>query len=253
MFHVRLPVMALSVVVVGCIFSASAGGATTDSIRSLGLNFQRIYSENGKIDSVNGRLLYSSSGPLFVKTTAPVIQNMRLENNQMLLYYPDSHKAFRIQQHTAFVLPFVQLLLWTFNRKTNLEKAGFRFDKSEVLKDRTVADRSVADRSVECWAAPKQLAKQMRQLLIFFADKNKIEHIEMLDAEGKSVVTTVFDSYKEEGGCTFPQHMTTVSYRKSLKFTENVTFDHPQINQSQEYGALFFSVPPDVRIKEIQL
>jgi hypothetical protein len=221
----------------------AAVAQSIDTVRSLSIDFKRVYSEGTETDSVKGRLYYSSDGYLLVRTTEPVSQYMRVENNTMLLYYPDSRRAFRIEQSRPVIMPFVQSLLWSFNRKLNLERAGFRFDHTE----------SAGDTSTEYWMAPRQFMKQLREIRVSLTGKKKIERIDTFDADGHELVSTSCGSHCETGGFLIPLSMTTRTSKGSLPVVEKIVFQKPLINRPDDIGSVFFSIPPDIQIKKIKL
>ena len=234
---------AIALVTAAGLFFSGAFAENADTIRSLSINFKRVYSENKRVDSVKGRFFYSADGSLFVNTTEPVRQFMRVEGNSMLLYYPDSRRAFRIVQSRPFTMPFIQSLVWTFNRKSNLEKAGFRFDHAETA----------GDTAREYWKAPRQIAKQIRHLRISVVNRRTVVSIETFNAEGRCVVTTACGSYGEAGGVPIPLTMTTSGTQGGLPYTESVVFGDPRINREDDLAGVFFSIPPDVKIEEKRL
>jgi hypothetical protein len=215
----------------------------SDAVRSLSLDFKRVYSEGARVDSIAGRIYYSFEGFLFIKTTSPVTQYMRVEDNSMLLYYPDSREAFRIQQSGPVVIPFVQSLLWVVNRKLNLEKAGFEFVRTD----------DAGDTSTEYWKAPRKLSRQLGEIRIVMTGRKRVERIVTYGSDGRELVSTFCGAYCDTSGFLIPLRMTTWTSKDSLRVVEQMMFNRPLINRPDDSSNVFFSIPPDIRIKKVKL
>lgn len=208
--------------------------------KTISIEFNRIVKEKDSEDNVKGHIYYDLNKSIII-TEKPINQWMILENNVLLIYYPDDRQAIRIKSQNPVSMPFSQFLYGLFDNNLGLIKLGYTISKNELHHDTL---------SVH-WKPPKDMEKKVGEFVIALKEK-KIISTEMKDTDRKTIIYTRYDNHIEYCKQFFPLKITSNISSESGPTTEIILFDKPVFNKPLPENILNFKLPDNLIVKEVE-
>ncbi|MBN1981695.1 MAG: hypothetical protein JW795_09195 [Chitinivibrionales bacterium] len=215
--------------------------STTLTISTLSAGFSTVTHENGTTHPAVSGTLYYNQARTVAKVVQPVNQIIMLTDSLMTIYYPDSKKGFLFTAKVSFSLPFLHFFLWSLAPGTQLEKSGFRLKKSETSRDTLQ----------QWWTAPQKMKKYLSTICVSYSQR-VVCRIELCDAKNRPVsrVTVLEQSVFEQ--MAVPKVFTVQQIRQNDTTTETVSFSSYVINKPIPDDSMFFTLPLDAQIREVE-
>ncbi|RLF38764.1 MAG: hypothetical protein DRN12_07920 [Thermoplasmata archaeon] len=205
------------------------------------VDFHRTVFEMNRADLTSGRIYKLPDGLIHIEVNQPLKQIMRLKGNEMLIYYPDRGKAFRIISGSPFLLPFVNAITISVYPQRQLDREGFKLERY---------DRQ-GDKMYTYWIPPKKARKQIGSLVLCMKS-GRVIYTETRSPKGDIISRSWFSNYVDLSGYPVPTKLVS-EVRSNGKLTrEEVLFEKPIFNPSIPNRILNFSIPASVKVKEVK-
>ncbi len=216
--------------------------AVSAGLQTLSLDFQRIMEETGKPrDVVSGHLYFRQPFWMYVDVSSPVQQIMLSQRHQLLIYYPDQKKAFRIRTKKDNPPIFVQGLLASLKEDYGLEELGYTL----------TGHKTIGDTLVTIWAPPADKAKVLGQFVLKIVN-NRLVEARTQSANGKTKTVSTYKQYTQIGRFSLPQHITTVTEDPWHRKKEVLFYKNIRVNEAIPDSLLHFTIPPKIPVKDVQ-
>lgn len=209
--------------------------------RTMAVEYTRAITEGRTAEVVKGKLFYQEPKRIVIKVTDPINQWMVLEDNKMLIYYPNEQKAFRFSSKPPFSLPIFQAFVGSIKNDLGLSGAGFKLVRHEVIGDTLLT----------YWAPPDKIKKIMGNTTVGQI-KDVFSFIEVHNAKGEKLAKTTFNNHLKYNDTYFPMEITSISYQEKDSIIEKVTYSNPQFNVPLPQNITNFTLPTNVKIKEVE-
>lgn len=211
-------------------------------IKTISVEFTREYSEDKTKEIIKGKIYYRAPSKTVIKVENPIYQWMILEDKEMIIYYPDDKKAFRIiNSWNPFSMPFFQAFIGVVKEDYGLTELGY-----------TLANYETNDNSlISHWNPPKNLSKFLGEFILEFKD-NKIIRAELRNAKGKTLSKSLYKNHILYGATYFPLEISIIKYLKSGSTFEKIIYRNPQFNSSLPLEVVDFKIPADVKVKKVK-
>lgn len=211
-------------------------------IKTISVEFTREYSEDNTKEIIKGKIHYQSPSKTVIKIMDPINQWMILEDKEMLIYYPDDKKAFRIiSSQNPFSMPFFQAFIGVVKEDYGLTELGY-----------TMANYETNDNSlISHWNPPKNLSKFLGKIILEFKD-NKIIRMELKNTDGKTIIKSLYKNHIFHGATYFPLEISTTTYLNASFTFEKIVYRHLQFNSSLPQDIVDFKIPEDIKVKEVK-
>lgn len=212
-------------------------------IETISVEFIREYKEDKKTEIIKGIINYQAPSKTFIKVTYPINQWMILNEMEMVIYYPDEKKAFRITTNisNAFSMPFFQAFLGVIKDDFGLSELGYSMYSYKV-KDSVLTS---------CWNPPKNLSKLLGNIILEYTE-NKIINVELLNPKGKILSRSSYRNHILYGATYFPLEVCTTKNFISCSSIEKIIFKNPLFNSPLPKEVIGFKIPSDISVKEIK-
>jgi len=206
-------------------------------ISNLSGSFTRTYSTQSQKDSVSGAFCFFDMKKTYLDIRYPLHQIMFIENNVLLIYYPESRKAFRLESASPVALPLIPGLLSAIRPDYGLSLIGFK----------VVDQKMRGDTLVTYWSNPAAADKLGRFELSQCG--NRLLSSTYFSSDSKTCTRTLFGAYvAPRGGYSFPASIRTIVRTGETVSTENVYLRDLVINGAIPRDALEFKIPDDVKV-----
>jgi len=234
--------MLLSIYIWGLINTIGIQHSFCQVIKTISVEFTREYSESNTKEIIKGKIYYRAPSKTVIKIENPIVQWMILEGKEMIIYYPDDKKAFRIiSTWNPFSMPFFQAFVGVVKEDYGLTELGY-----------TLANYETNDNSlISHWNPPKNLSKFLGEFILEFKD-NKIIRVELRNAKGKTLSKSLYKNHILYGATYFPLEIFTIKYLKSGSTFERIVYRNPQFNSSLPQEVIDFKIPADIKVKEVK-
>ena len=220
----------------GVLISISTG------LQTLSLDFQRVTEETGRPKEViTGHLYFQQPFWMYVNVTAPVHQIMLSEKRQLLIYYPEDKKAFRIRTKKDNPPIFVQGLLASLKEDYGLEEMGYK------LTDH----KTSGDTLVTIWSPPRDKAKVLGNFILKIVD-NRLVEARTASANAKTKTVSYYSQYAKIGRFWLPLKIVTRTGDVWHEKKEVLIYKDVQLNVSVPDSLLRFSIPKHVPVKDVK-
>ncbi|MCF7911335.1 MAG: hypothetical protein K9M99_02315 [Candidatus Cloacimonetes bacterium] len=223
--------LGLFILLVFCLYSQKY-----DTIQ-VGINRKII--TGGSEESVSGKIYYDGDKTTIV-ISEPLLQWMIVEDNSMLIYYPDELKAIKLNTRNPVTLPFFKTFIGVINENLGLAELGYTIDRNEVVEDTLFL----------YWNPPQVLAKTFGQHILKLKD-NKIVYSEQQNKKGKILSKTIYSDYMEVNNFTFPLQVESYVYEKKSVSVELITYSNPIFNGKLPEEIELFTLPDNIEVNEI--
>jgi hypothetical protein len=186
---------------------------------------------------VSGLFCFFDGRKTYFDIRYPLHQIMFIENNILLIYYPESGKAFRLQSASPVALPLIPGLLSAIRPDYGLSLIGFK-----VLEQKMHGDTLVTS-----WSNPKAADKLGRFELSQCGDR--LISSRYFSPDSLNYTRTLFDGYgAPRGGYSFPASIRTTIRTGGTVSTERVFLRDLVINGTIPRDALEFKIPDNVKV-----
>ncbi len=211
-------------------------------IQSLIIDFKRELIEPNNRELTSGTIYYLSPHTITVIVKTPIHQWMIFGEKKLEIYYPDNEKAFRFKSDIPFQLPFFQSFLGVVKKDYGLSHLGY------VLIQRT----QDGDTITTIWKPPKKLAKVLGDFTLVHAE-DRIILVTSKTPDGSPGTRTSFNAHFKYENTYFPLKISSTTSRSDSDSTaELISFDKPQFNCALPETVIYFTIPPDVAVEEIE-
>jgi outer membrane lipoprotein-sorting protein len=231
----------------GCVFAAlwlcCCAAAFPAVFKSMAAGFVREVNADGKTERAEGSIYYISGtvGRIILKVVNPVDQWMIFEDKTLLIYYPESNRAFRIDSKNPFILPFFQFLFDVTNEDFGLSARGFQFVRHEKQQLDLIS----------YWAPPKELAPLIGEVVLTHRN-NALMKVQTKDPKGATFSEIIYGQHISLQGVNFPMQIKITTFAKNSITQETISLRDFQINQDVPAEIRGFRVPPDATVKSVQ-
>jgi len=216
--------------------------AISSGIQTLSLDFQRVTGETGKPKEViAGHLYFQRPFWMYVDVSSPVHQIMLSEKRQLLIYYPEEKKAFRIRTEKDNPPIFVQGLLTSLQEDYGLEKMGYKLTDHKTLKDTLVT----------IWTPPQDKKKVLGNFILKIVD-NRLVEARTASANGKTKTVSHYSQYAKIDRFRLPLKIVTRTEDPWHEKKEALIYQNVQLNVSIPDSLLRFSIPKNTPVKDVR-
>jgi len=213
------------------------------SFKAMAGGFLREVQANGKLESAKGTIYYLSGkvDKIILKIVEPVDQWMVFEGNTLLIFYPNSNQAFKIESRNPFILPFFQFLLDLTKEDFGLSARGFRLSRYEKQRQRLISH----------WTPPKELIQIIGEVVLTHQN-DALLNVQTKDPKGIICSDIVFDNHVSFQGVSFPLQIRITTHEKDSSSQEAIVFRDLEFNQSIPADILNFAVPAGAITKNVK-
>jgi len=209
-------------------------------IKTVSVKFTRIVKQKKSEEIIKGNIYYEGNKTIVV-TKEPLNQWMILENNIMLIYYPDKKKAIRIKSKNPVSLPFFHSFIGLVDENLGLAKLGYTIDKNELHGDTLFV----------YWKPPKKAENILGEFILSLKN-NIIVSTKSKDPKGKTIIKTSYNSFIEHDNQFFPLEIKSVIYSGNNVTTESIIYNNPVFDESLPKQISQFTLPDDIEVKEVE-
>lgn len=220
--------------------SLAVSAASSQTIKSLSLDFARTVQQNGRSEATGGRIYYDGQ-KITLEVREPLQQWMILQGNEILLYYPVEKRAIRLKSENPAALPFFHAFIGVVKENYGLAELGYTLQKSFIKADTLFA----------VWAPPRELQKSVSQVVVA-VQKDKIIFSETRDAQGKIVARADYQNHFRHRAQYFPLHITIAQNSEQTAIREDVVYSNPVFDQPLPPLVVNFKIPDHIKIEEIE-
>ncbi len=216
--------------------------AVSSGFQTISMDFQRITNETGKPqESVSGHLYFQQPFWMYVDVTSPVHQIMLNQKRQLLIYYPESQKAFRIRTKKDNPPIFVQGLLASLSEDYGLEKMGYKLTGHKIRGDTLVTT----------WSPPPDKAKVLGAFVLKIVE-NRLVLAQTQTANGQTKTVSRYLNYAKIGRFWLPLKIVTETGDAWHQKKEILIYKNIRLNNPIPDSLLQFSIPEGVTVKDVQ-
>ncbi len=216
--------------------------AISSGLQTLSLDFQRVTEETGKPkEVVTGHLYFQQPFWMYVDVASPVHQIMLSEKHQLLIFYPEQKKAFRIRTKKDNPPIFVQGLLTSLKEDYGLEEMGYTL----------TGHKTSGDTLITIWVPPKDKAKVLGEFVLKILN-NRLVEARTQSANGKTKTVSIYARYVKIGQFALPQEITTVTGDAWHQEKEVLSYKNIRLNVSIPDSLLKFTLPRNIPVKDVQ-
>jgi hypothetical protein len=212
----------------------------SQTLKTINLEFTRTTEYENTKEIVKGNIYYDGTKTT-VKTIEPLSQWMILEENKILLYYPDEEQAIRIKSKNPTNLPFFQTFVGVVKEDYGLSELGFKLEESEIKGDTLFF----------YWSPPENAQKFLSQITLAL-ENNKIVFTEVKDPHGKTAGKIIYENHFLYGTTNFPLEITTIKYSKTDTIIEKIVYSNPVFDKPLPPQVVNFNIPKEIKIKELE-
>ena len=210
-------------------------------VKTLIVGFERHSVQNGVSETTRGTIFFRAQALTLVHIQTPVNQWMLHRDQEMLIYYPDEQKAFRITStQIPFFVSFFQAFLGVLLEDFGLTSIGYTLARCDQQGDVLISH----------WNPPAAAVKSLGSFLLEY-QANRLVRVELNDPRGQLVSRTLFRNHQPYGNIDFPGEILSERFQ-GMKGTETVLFIEPRFNVELPAEAVNFSIPAGVSVKEVQ-
>ncbi len=216
----------------------------SQGIDTLEVEFIRQYSEGEKDkETTKGKIYYKAPAWVFIKVNHPLNQWIIIRKNEMLIYYPDDKKAFRIQSNlrALFSLPFFQVLICTTKEDFGLSELGYTMNDYKIEESSLISD----------WRPPESIKAFLGTITLVFQD-NKITLFESKKQNEEIFSRSTFSKHVLFGTINFPLEVSTEKYFESYSVLDHIVYISPKFNIPISKEIMNFNIPETVHINTIE-
>jgi len=186
-------------------------------------------------------LYYQAPDKALVRVQYPINQIMMLTANQLIIYYPDSNKAFRIRSTKTISLPFAQIFGSVAKEDYGLSDLGYQLAKHKLKHDTLFT----------YWDPPGK-ARNLLGNTVLAEVGEKLVYVEAQSPKGGVISKSFFRNHLESDGILFPGEVLTEVYYDSITSTEYTTYKNVQINVDLPNWVSEFMIPDSCDVEEIE-
>lgn len=199
-------------------------------------HFELYRTSGNAVDSTTGDFYYFGPEKMLINVRQPLDQFLLIEKTVISIYYPDDHRAFRLESEKPPLLPIVPGLLAALRSDNGIAEYGFKV-KSQKMKADTIITR---------WFHPK--LKKVGHYDIAEIDRRLAwTNYEMPKSDMR--LFTYFQDYQVIDGINFPHRISSKLWNKEGLTLEEVAFS--KIIPDAEFSDKIqnFRIPDDVPIE----
>lgn len=211
-------------------------------IQTVFAEFNREYKYGKNKDIVEGKIYYQAkTDKLVVVVDRPLKQFMILKGNEIIIYYPDRLKAFRITSQNPSSMPFFQLFIGVIKEDYGLTDLGYTFASY---------DRK-GNKLISYWNPPKSLSRFLGEMVLEY-ENNRLVYAESKNSKGKIVSKAFYKNHILYGGNYFPLEISVTKDFKLDSSVEKIIYRSVKFNTSLPQDIVNFKLPPEVEVEEIE-
>jgi outer membrane lipoprotein-sorting protein len=208
---------------------------------TLRADFIRTIRTGSTTETVKGTLFYRPPAHVLLRVREPVSQWIVFETGSMLIWYPETSKAFRFSQKTpspyGFASTFVGVPLPDFG----LARAGFTLEGSE-MREGALFTR---------WKPPQGLARSIGTATIGTRDRTPYM-LEVTDPRGVFLARVVYREFVPYGPLAIPSRIELVQADRGGLVSEEVTYSGHQFDADLPAEVAAFRLPAGVTVEETE-
>jgi len=213
-----------------------------ERIDNISIEFQREHIEKGRREIVKGKIYYQFPSKTVIKVIEPINQQMIVKEKEMIIYYPENQKAFRITSSLyPFSMPFFQAFIGVVKEDYGLTEMGYTLKNYERKGDTLIS----------YWSPPKNLSKLLGEITLEYKE-NKLTRLEIRAPKGNLISQTLFKNHIIYGSIWFPLEISISRYLNSGPSFEKVVYSNPQFNAPLPPEIVNFKIPANVKVKEVE-
>ena len=205
------------------------------------VEFKREHRIGDSIEVTEGNIYYQTPNKIILQVKKPIHQWIVIEETQMVLYYPNENKGFKIKSKIPFFLPFFQMFIGSFKENYGLSEIGYTITRYEKREDTLFT----------YWKPPNNLSNILGEALTIYISR-KLVYVELKNANGRVINKTSYSNHIYYNGIYFPLNISIIHYNKQDSIVENVIYRDPKFNIPLPPEALNFTIPSNAQIKEIE-
>ncbi len=234
----------LKKIILSLIFlSCSALLINAAEIKTIQVKFKReLYEKKFHKEITKGIIYWEKGRNIYLEVNYPVNQQMLLQGNSLIIYYPNQKKAFKIIAKAPFVLPFFQQFVGVVEEDYGLSKLKYKLINHKVTNDILYT----------YWKPPKILSKYAGDFILGHK-KNKLVYAETKSHATKKVTKIYYSNHIKYKDIFFPLKIKTVQYlNKKEVFKEILIYRKPIFNKPLPRKVRNFKIPSNIKIKVVR-
>jgi outer membrane lipoprotein-sorting protein len=219
----------------------AAAAVEAQSPITLRADFTRTTRSGSTVETVRGTLFYRPPAGVILRVREPVSQWIVFETGSMLIWYPETSRAFRFSQKTpspyGFASTFVGVPLPDFG----LAAAGFTLEGSE-MREGALFTR---------WKPPAALARSIGTATIGSRDRSPYL-LEVTDPRGAFLARVAYREFVSYGTLAIPSRIELVQADRGALVSEEVTYRGHQFDVELPPEVAGFRLPAGVTVEETE-
>ena len=210
--------------------------------KTIQVKFRKELFKKNQKEIAKGTIYYETGKKIYLKVYHPVNQWMVIKDNNLIIYYPDEKKAFKIIAKVPFTLPFFQQFVAVVEEDYGLSKLRYKLIHNKVTNNILYA----------YWKPPEILSKQTGNFILGYK-KNKLVYAETKNKINKQIVKVYYSNHIKYKNIFFPLKIKTVQYYKKKElFKEIIIYKKPVFDNPIPMEVQKFKIPENINIKEVR-
>jgi hypothetical protein len=227
------------------IFPATAPVVFCQSVETLAVDFTRKTISAAGEELIRGTIYFQAPEDVVITVQSPVVQWSIFEGADLLIYYPQEHRAFRFISRNRLMIPFAQSFIGLVREDFGLSDAGF------LLRE----NRKRADILITVWTPPRALRLYIGEAWIGMQKYQKQVHplfLEFYDPKGNLLTRITYLEYREDLEPGFPGRILILQNDGDGEVRDEIRYTDHRINENLPAEVIDFHLPADVSVEELK-
>ncbi|MBD3338284.1 MAG: hypothetical protein GF353_04215 [Candidatus Lokiarchaeota archaeon] len=233
------------ILIILCYFTnnISISQVTSIPIKTLSANFERGEIEKKRISKTEGTICFASPNLLWIRVHYPISQYIKIDNDQMQIYYPNKKLLMNIKSETSISLSFLTPFIASLRSDYGLSDLNYQIKDYQIQSDTLRTE----------WHPPKELKKELGITKIETVS-NRIKNVTIIAPSKKSKTQQFFfdDYIMINNTFWYPQSVKIVKGAPEDSIIDKIRMENISINAVLPDSITGFKIPDDVTIKEFK-
>lgn len=207
-------------------------------LSSISGDFVRISNADGETDTLKGSFLFFDDRIMFVSISHPLHQEVFLDGETTLIFYPDRMRGFRLISEHPAIPPIVPGLFSAMRPDAGISDLGYELGSYE----------SKGDSVISHWNHPKLGTRGGEAALVHLDDK-LIRFCVTLERKGHSTCTN-FSDFFDVNDVSIPGTIHYVATTQGETVEEWTHLDHLQVDPEIPEHVRDYDFPPGTDVTE---
>lgn len=194
-------------------------------LSSFGADFTRSVTADSLVEQSSGKLRIQFPDDVMVFVSSPVKQWLHYSREQLLIYYPEEEKLFRLDRPSTQAPPFISAVMAAIREDFGLSELGFTIGSSSARGDTLRI----------CWQAPDSLQQAIGKVELQYLGR-QLTSSRSYDIRDSLVLANRYDGHFDHRGYQIPLRISLWQKTGQGEKREEIVYSDPVFDQ--DYSAL---------------